>query len=215
VLEPGHWTLDGIAAGIAEIDSVLRAHPVAASVALSADPRATLAQGYAMLGQPAKARTLLDQFEARLDTVSRRPWAVKLARIRSLIAMDEGKTDSAVAWAHRGDLEGDGLPTSNCAACTQYLLGLAYDRGRQPDSARKYLTQYAQMAAGGRVDIDAMFLGPALLRLGQLYRDTGDSKHATEYYSRFIDLWKNADPDLQPRVTQARRELADLMKAKG
>ncbi len=58
-------------------------------------------------------------------------------------------------------------------------------------------------------------LGPTLLRLGQLNRDAGETKRATDYYTQFIDLWKNADADRQPTVTLARNELSDMTKAKG
>ena len=33
---------------------------------------------------------------------------------------------------------------------------------------------------------------------------------AAEHYRAFIDLWKNADAELQPRVAEARRRVAKL-----
>ena len=47
-------------------------------------------------------------------------------------------------------------------------------------------------------------------RLGQLYESLGKTDKAIEQYRTFIDLWKNADPELQPRVADARRRLAKL-----
>ena len=44
-------------------------------------------------------------------------------------------------------------------------------------------------------------------RLGQLYETVGNNEKAAENYRAFIDLWKNADPELQPRVTAARAKL--------
>ncbi len=138
-----------------------------------------------------------------------------MARVRGAIALAERKTDSALAYFHQGDLEADGLPTSNCAACTPYLLGIAWDQGGHPDSARKYLTEFVGMPSGGHYNIDPAVLGSTLFRLGQLYENAADTKHALEYYGRFVDLWKNADPDLQPRVTEARARMAALNRAKG
>jgi hypothetical protein len=46
--------------------------------------------------------------------------------------------------------------------------------------------------------------------LGQLYESMGNIDKAIENYRAFIDLWKNADPDLQPRVADARKRLARL-----
>ncbi len=47
-------------------------------------------------------------------------------------------------------------------------------------------------------------------RLGQLYEAKGNPDRAAEHYRRFIELWKNADPEFQPRVADARRRLAKL-----
>lgn len=49
-----------------------------------------------------------------------------------------------------------------------------------------------------------------LRRLGQLYEARGDRDRALEYYGRFVDLWKDADPSLQPKVAETRRWIAQL-----
>jgi len=33
------------------------------------------------------------------------------------------------------------------------------------------------------------------------------------YYAKFVELWKDADPDLQPRVTEVRKRLARLSES--
>ena len=33
---------------------------------------------------------------------------------------------------------------------------------------------------------------------------------AHEHYAAFVDLWKNADPELQPKVAAVRRRMARL-----
>ncbi|HEY4320378.1 MAG TPA: protein kinase [Gemmatimonadales bacterium] len=200
--------------GIAELDSVVRSHPIGAVPAVD-DQSDGVAMAYAMLGNAAKAREVMTVYEGRLDARARHEHAVTIARIHGMIAVAEGKTDSAVALFRRGDVEDDGLPTYECPPCTPYLLGTAFDRGGQADSARKYLTAYVETGRIGRINFDPDALPLTLLRLGELYRDAGDSQRATDYYTRFIELWKNADADLQPRVAQARRELAEVVKAKG
>jgi hypothetical protein len=69
------------------------------------------------------------------------------------------------------------------------------------------------MTGSGRLLVDRYWLGPTLFRLGELYENAGDVRHATEYYGRFVDLWKNADPELQPRVTEARGRIARMNRA--
>ncbi len=213
-------TRDGVIRGnaslaIAELDSTVRAYPVASAPVATLHGLSLAIVTYAQVGSAAKARDALRQYEARLDSAGRRHDAVYIARDRGAIAMAEGKTDSAVAYFRQGDVEADGLPTNNCAACTPYLIGIAYDQGRRADSARKYLTEYVDMQSGGRVTIDPYYLAPTLYRLGELYRDAGDTKRAIMYYSEYVDLWKNADPELQPRVNDVRKQIAALLHSKG
>ena len=58
--------------------------------------------------------------------------------------------------------------------------------------------------------LDPKFLPGVHRRLGELYEAKGDASKAAEHYRAFIDLWKNADPELQPRVTEVRQRLAKL-----
>ena len=132
-------------------------------------------------------------------------------RERSVIARLEGKHDSAVAYARMGDVEADGLPTASGTNWTPLLLGMAFDASGEADSARKYLTEVVGMAGNAAYETDPFHLAPTLFRLGQLYQDAGDRTRALEYYGRFVDLWKDADPELQPRVTEARRAMAELL----
>jgi len=47
-------------------------------------------------------------------------------------------------------------------------------------------------------------------RLAQLYEALGQPEKAAEQYRAFIELWKDADQELQPRVSDARQRLAKL-----
>jgi hypothetical protein len=58
--------------------------------------------------------------------------------------------------------------------------------------------------------VDPIFRAGIQRRLGEPYEPKGDTAKAVEQYRAFIDLWKNADPELQPRVTEIRRQLAQL-----
>jgi len=54
----------------------------------------------------------------------------------------------------------------------------------------------------------------ALEYVANHYDRAGNAAKARLYYAQFVELWKNADPELQPRVRAARRRLEQLM-AKG
>jgi DNA-binding SARP family transcriptional activator len=47
-------------------------------------------------------------------------------------------------------------------------------------------------------------------RLGELYEAKGDRQKAADQYVQLVELWKNADPALQPRLNRVRERLAHL-----
>jgi tetratricopeptide (TPR) repeat protein len=68
---------------------------------------------------------------------------------------------------------------------------------------------------GGRVGADSPDLPLALERLGQLYDAKGDTENAALYYAQFVDMWDEADADLQPRVAVARARLEEIIRERG
>ena len=50
-----------------------------------------------------------------------------------------------------------------------------------------------------------------LRRLGEFYEERGDSERAVGHYANFVELWENADPDLQPVVEDVRARIARLV----
>lgn len=52
-------------------------------------------------------------------------------------------------------------------------------------------------------------------RLAQYHNERGDLDQAAVYFAQFIEMWADADPDLQPRVEAARSRLEDILKARG
>ena len=57
---------------------------------------------------------------------------------------------------------------------------------------------------------DLVYLPLTYLWLAQALEASGDAAAAAEAYAHFIRLWRNADPELQPRVETARRALERL-----
>ena len=77
---------------------------------------------------------------------------------------------------------------------------LLYELGREDEA----LLWYRSLA------YDLLYTGPAELRQAQIYERKGDRRRAIEHYTRFIELWRECDPALQPLVRQARDALARL-----
>ena len=51
---------------------------------------------------------------------------------------------------------------------------------------------------------DAINLAAVYKRLGELYEERGDRAKSASYAAKFVELWKDADPELQPKVREAR-----------
>ena len=96
-----------------------------------------------------------------------------------------------------------------CTICTAFDEGRTFEQLGEPDSA---IVQYERFVNGHNVDPEnrEFFLAAALRRLGELYESKGDRTKALEYYGRFVDLWKDADPEFQPLVSDIRKRMAEL-----
>jgi hypothetical protein len=55
---------------------------------------------------------------------------------------------------------------------------------------------------------DAIYLPLAHLRIAQISERLGRNEDAARHYRRFIDFWKDCDPELRPLVTEARSAVA-------
>ncbi len=89
--------------------------------------------------------------------------------------------------------------------------GLAFDLAQMPDSAIAAFTKYVNSTSIlQRYQFDRLFLAGSYKRLGEFWEAKGDRAKAAHYYAKFLDLWKNADPALQPQVTDVRKRLARL-----
>lgn len=90
----------------------------------------------------------------------------------------------------------------------------AYDRflraellrelGRNDEALGWYATQGQTIVPG------LIYLAPAELRQAQICERLGDRARAARHYRRFIELWHDADAELQPVVADARRRLNRL-----
>ena len=77
---------------------------------------------------------------------------------------------------------------------------LLYERGGYEDALPWYRA----------LSYDFLYTGPAHLRMAQIYERRGERQKAIEHYSRFLELWRDSDPALQPLVQQARDAMARL-----
>jgi tetratricopeptide (TPR) repeat protein len=92
-----------------------------------------------------------------------------------------------------------------------FNLGRAFDRAEMPDSAIAVYERYLMTPHSIRLlSLDHFALAGTHKRLGELYEAKGERQKAVSHYQQFVDLWKNADAEFQPRVTEVKRRLARL-----
>jgi tetratricopeptide (TPR) repeat protein len=203
-------TRDKPAAAIATIDSALAVRPFGA-MALIDRRYLDVATVYAQAGRPDRAKAVLAQRAAALhDTSLLRQQLPLYHRALGEIDLADGRPRDAVSEFWKGDSLPDG-PVDDCDLCTYQELARAYDKANVPDSAIVYWEKYFASTFYFRaVYPDLYERTPAARRLGELYEAKGDKAHALEYYGMFVDLWKNADPELQPQVAEVKKRIARL-----
>jgi tetratricopeptide (TPR) repeat protein len=206
------WFRGRPAQGRTVMDAALARYPLS-SIDILERPYFSLALVYAAADRPDRARTLLMAYEREVEPALRRVNEPMLRWTWGHVALAEHGFADAIA-AFRAYLP----TTNNCLPCGQASLALAYDRAGQADSAIAAYERYIENPGPDRLGNptfldDATQLAPALRRLGELYQARGDRGKAAGYYSRFVALWKDADPELRPAVTAAREELSHLRAA--
>ena len=99
-----------------------------------------------------------------------------------------------------------------CPICNAPMLARAYDLDGKPDSAIVVYERFLNTPYFDRTVADGWFVPAVHKRLGELYEAKGQRDKALAHYRVFLDLWKNADPELQPKVTEARQRVAALTR---
>ena len=199
------------AAAVKSLDSLVRA----ATEERRSLPRLSLALAYAGAHAPDKAREFLAAYDQDVrDTARLRIDGPSHRLTAGHIALAERQFEIAIALIGSADTLYDGAPI-DCESCILPELARAYDAAGRVDDAIRTFERYARDTYAYRfVNTDPLYLGTSLERLGQLYEQKGNAAKAAEYYQQFVELWKNAEPELQPRVADARRRLAKLSAAK-
>ncbi len=194
---------------IARLDAALALHPLSA-IPETDRPYTALAQTYAIAGRPDRARAILAQFAQIRDTAYLRSRQPSVHQTLGEIALSEKRFADAVAEFRRGDVNADGRPANEDPIAVHFNLARAFDLANQPDSAIAEFEALLRQHWDSRLDDDMYALAGAHKRLGELYDAKGDREKAISHLSKFVELWKNADPELQPAVADAKRRLAKL-----
>ncbi|UCC84513.1 MAG: hypothetical protein JSW46_06185 [Gemmatimonadota bacterium] len=193
------------------LDEALERFPLDDTNRPDRPPYLNLAVLYAWAGEPDRAKELVGMWEAEVDPRIQRRVSFRDA-VRGRIAMAEGRFEEAIeayrAWERN----------MGCSLCALSWLADAYERVGVSDSALAMYERYVTTPWMWRINNDRWQsfnndkwqLGVAYERLSQLYEARGDADNAVLYYGHLVELWKDADPELQPRVEAARRAIEAL-----
>jgi tetratricopeptide (TPR) repeat protein len=188
-------------AAVRWVDEVLARYPLEEMDPVDR-PYRRIALVYATVGRADRARRLRTQWEHALDE-SQRP-ADERFRWDGMIAMGEGRYRDAIA-SYRAYYSEVG-----CNVCGLHQLGRAYDSAGQADSALAVYERAVTLPDARNLIYEAPWLGSTYRRLGELYEARADREKALEYYDKFVELWNDADPELQPLVEDVRDRIARL-----
>lgn len=193
---------------------VLARHPID-SIPHFDRPYSYVVQLLTHVGEAQRAKAILALYER--DNAGLQRWNDPLLRhrMRGHIAFAEGSYGDALREYTDADV------VSPCRICLAPFKAQAYDRIGQSnaDSAIAQYTKLAETADFARIaprrgiGYDADYLAVAYKRLGELWEQKGDGQRALTYYGKFVDLWKNADAELQPLVSDVRRRMSRLERA--
>jgi eukaryotic-like serine/threonine-protein kinase len=197
---------------VAQLDSAIARVPFR-ELPMIDRPYLSSAIALARVGSVDKARAMIARYHAEVtDTSITRVREADLHTALGEIALAAGKPRDALVEFRRGDIGFDGAPATECAPCLPFNLARAYDAAGKADSAAMMFEQYLSTPYWFKPipELDPVRVPAIRERLGQLYESMGNTEKAIENYRAFIDMWKNADPELQPRVADARKRLARL-----
>jgi tetratricopeptide (TPR) repeat protein len=177
-------------------------------------PYYQLATAYAMAGNTTRAHELIrDGDRLLVDGLAR--WNAPEAVIaKSMVALAEKRPRDAVAALEKPPFWGGTTPRNSSVTvrvrCALPFLALAYDRAGNADSARAVFQRYVDDTFTARFVTDEFMLADSRQRLGELFEAKGDRAAAKKYYSQLLAQWKNADPELAPRIADITRRVSRL-----
>jgi tetratricopeptide (TPR) repeat protein/tRNA A-37 threonylcarbamoyl transferase component Bud32 len=204
------WFRGHPALGLRTIEAALHQYPLQSIKPLER-PYLILAVAYASAGRPEQARSLLSEYEATVDPVLRRIDEPTRRWAWGHVAMAEGRLADAIA-----QFQAYAPAPRGCLPCGQTALAQAYDRSGNTDSSIAVYERYLATPSLYRLDEkitladDPTQLAPACKRLGELYEARGDTARARRQYTRFVKLWRDADPELRPAVVEVQQRLQHL-----
>jgi DNA-binding SARP family transcriptional activator/TolB-like protein len=163
------------------------------------------------LGRHDAARRVATELQSLPSTPDQRAFAANLAHgVRARIAWERGRLDDALSELRSLRFESTAADLLGVvpffSLLPERLLRAEILRlqGRELEALGWY-SAFGEHSAFGRA-----FLAPSHRGQAELHEARGDRDEAARHYARFIEMWKDCDPELRPVVAKARERLARL-----
>ena len=190
------------AAALAVLDSALAKHTLA-SIEPMDRPYPALASAYALAGRPDEAQRLLAESDRLIPAGVQRGNFFRLGAMADL---------AAARGDYRGAIAGERAMRAiwGCTQCGLFEIAANFAKLGQADSALYYYEQSQSRKGSFAILSDATREAATYQRLGELYEARGNRQKAIQSYLKLADLWKDADPELQPIVKDAHARVTRL-----
>ena len=163
----------------------------------------------ASLGRTREAEAFLERHRSATASFAGQGYDVVLRTIaEAKLAEQAGDVERALELY-------DSLERTVCPECGLFWKGFFLEESGDRAGAIETWEQYLSQAWHVRHILDPFALGSIQEALGEMYDAEGDLEQAAIYYAQFVELWEEADPELQPRVRAAQARLEQIVKERG
>jgi tetratricopeptide (TPR) repeat protein len=210
LVNSARWRFDvsgDSARAVADVEAMLARVDVEAVPTLDR-PWLEIAQILLEAGEIDRGRELLERWWEETPELLKPAYEKYRGEGRGMLARAEGRPLESLE-------ELRSLPPWPCVPCRLWVEGSLLDEAGRADSAIARYEQYLVEPWNYRIWFDGAALAPTHERLGQLYDELGDPEKAALHYARFVELWEEADPELQPRVRAAQARLEAIVRERG
>ncbi|MCJ7589628.1 MAG: protein kinase [Candidatus Aminicenantes bacterium] len=164
---------------------------------------------YCAMNSPGEARRAADELSALIRQGMNKNETIRVDHLLGSIELQTGNTGAAIELLTRAvrGLAHENSSVSDEQALYFETLAGAYFKAGDLAKARKEYEKIAALTIGRHRFGD--IYARSFYMLGKIAEQEGENTKAREYYRKFLDLWKDADPGL-PEVADARKRLAEL-----
>lgn len=163
-------------------------------------------------GDAEGTRGYAEALRQRAQPQAKHDYASSFARtLGGLVAWQEDRPEEALVALEEARLRPTFLQAMSSPLYAQVLARYAraeifYAEGRYEEA----LSLYSSLHYGDSIQ-GLVYLGPSYLRRAEIYEHLGDTENAIIYYTRFLELWQDADPALQTNWVEPARQRLDRL----